>query len=81
MRVISLLILTAVAAVVVIFVVQNTGSVSIAFLNQQVTAPVAGVIAAAYVLGMLSGWSVLGLLRRSVHRVTDAHEHDRARAY
>ena len=71
-------ILAAIGAAVILFVIQNNASVSIQFLNQELVAPLAGVVAGAYVLGMLSGWTVLGLLRRSVHRVTEPSHHNRA---
>ena len=52
-----------------IFAVQNTESVSVRFLNWGVTAPLAIVAIGIYLLGMLSGWSVVSFLRRSYRRV------------
>jgi lipopolysaccharide assembly protein A len=53
-------------AVVVVFAVQNYENVSVAFLNQGLNAPMAVFIAISYLLGMLSGWLVFGLVRRSL---------------
>jgi lipopolysaccharide assembly protein A len=53
-------------AALIIFVVQNTGSVSVSFLTMAVDLPIAVVVAVVYVLGALTGGSLYGLLRRSV---------------
>ena len=65
MRFLCLLFLIAVAAAVTIFVLQNKGELTLTFFDQSLTAPVAAVVGVAYGLGMLTGWSVVGLLRRS----------------
>ena len=31
----------------------------------------AAVVGISYALGMLSGWTIVGMLRRSLHRITD----------
>jgi uncharacterized integral membrane protein len=74
MRFLSFLFLLAFVGVVVAFAVQNQQPVSLDFFNWQVTGSVALVIGAAYVLGMLSGWSIVGMLRRSLHRFSEAPE-------
>jgi uncharacterized integral membrane protein len=53
-------------AVIVVFAAQNYENVSVAFLNQGLNAPMAVFIAVSYLLGMLSGWLVFGLVRRSL---------------
>jgi lipopolysaccharide assembly protein A len=53
-------------AALIIFVFQNTQSVSIAFLAFGVTLPLAVLVFVVYVLGALSGGSLYALLRRSV---------------
>ena len=70
MRLFCLLVLLAVGAVVVLFALENQQEVTLTFWNQSVKASVALVVGAAYALGMLSGWTVLGLVRRSWERVT-----------
>jgi uncharacterized integral membrane protein len=52
-----------------IFAVQNTGPVQIKFLNWGTSQPLALVIVAVYLLGMLSGWNVVAFLRRSLRSV------------
>ena len=71
MRFLCLLFLIAVAAAVTIFVVQNKGELTLTFFDQSLTAPVSAVVGVAYGLGMLTGWSVVGLLRRSFETATD----------
>jgi putative membrane protein len=51
------------------FAVQNTQTVTVQFLKWGVTAPLALLTIAVYFLGMLSGWSVVSFLRRSIRRV------------
>ncbi len=71
MRFLCFLVLAAVAAVIIIFAAQNRQDVTLTFYNYPVTLNVSLLIAAVYVLGMVSGWSVVGMLRRSIVRVID----------
>jgi putative membrane protein len=65
-RWIYLAIVIVFVAALIIFVFQNTQSVSIAFLALGVTLPLALLAFIAYVLGALTGGSLYALLRRSV---------------
>ncbi len=67
MRGVHLTVIVVFAAVIVIFVVQNLGLVTMAFLGFGVRAPLAIVAAIMYVLGALTGGSLYALLRKSVH--------------
>ena len=71
MRVLCLLFLLAFLAAVGIFAYQNQEEIPITFLQWSATRSLALVMAAAYLLGMLSGWTVVGLLRRSIGHVTE----------
>ena len=71
MRFLCFLFLAAVVAVVVIFALQNQHVIHVGFFDYGLDASVAAVVGAAYVLGMLSGWSVIGMLKRSFHRMTE----------
>jgi uncharacterized membrane protein YciS (DUF1049 family) len=71
MRLLCLLFLLAVGAGIAVFVTQNEQLVTLTFFNQAVTAPVVTVVVVAYGLGMLTGWSFVGLLRRSFQTATD----------
>jgi uncharacterized integral membrane protein len=70
MRVIYALLLLAFLAVLGIFAFQNSEDVTIRFLEWATPVPLAVVAGAAYVLGMFSGWTVVGFLRKSLRRVT-----------
>jgi hypothetical protein len=74
MRLLCLLFLLAVGAVAVIFVMQNEQAFSVQFLGRAWTAPAWGILGVAYGLGMLTGWSLVGLLRRSWARATERRE-------
>jgi putative membrane protein len=69
MRFIYLIILVLLLAAVVVFAVQNNETVTLRFLNSSVSSSMPLVIAAVYLLGMLSGWTVIGFLRYSFRRV------------
>jgi uncharacterized integral membrane protein len=54
-----------------LFAIQNTDVISVTFWTWKLTAPVALVIVAVYFLGMLSGWTVVAFIRRSLRRVSE----------
>jgi lipopolysaccharide assembly protein A len=53
-------------AALIIFVFQNTGSVSVSFLTWAIDSPLALLVFVVYVLGAVTGGSLYALLRRSV---------------
>jgi uncharacterized integral membrane protein len=69
MRVIQAILLLAFLGAVGLFAVQNTRSVTVDFWTWEVNGPFAAVIVAVYLLGMLSGWTVVAFVRRSLRRV------------
>jgi len=71
MKVIYFLLLMALIAAAVVFAVQNKDEVTIRYLDFSVVAPLAAILGAGYVLGMLSGWTVVGLFKRSWRGVTE----------
>jgi uncharacterized integral membrane protein len=75
MRLIQVSVFLALLVAIAIFAVQNTGLITVNFLNWNLAQPVALVTVAAYVLGMLSGWSVLAFMRRSLRQVTERPGH------
>jgi putative membrane protein len=75
MRVICLIILLIVLAAVVVFAVQNNETVTLQYLDRSVTSSLPLLIAIVYLLGMVSGWTVIGFLKRSLRRVTERREH------
>jgi putative membrane protein len=66
--IILLILLTAIG----VFVFQNRGNVTLNYLDRTLTTSLAMLIGATYLLGMITGWTVLGFLRRSIHRVSQA---------
>jgi uncharacterized membrane protein YciS (DUF1049 family) len=71
MRFFCFLILLIVVAAVVVFAVQNNEGVTIQYLDRSVSCPMSLLIAVVYLLGMVSGWTVVGFLKRSFRRVTE----------
>jgi putative membrane protein len=69
MRIIQAILFLVFLGAVGLFAAQNTRSVAVDFWTWQLTAPVALVIVAVYFLGMLSGWTVVAFIRRSLRRV------------
>jgi uncharacterized integral membrane protein len=66
MRWLYLAIVVLFVAALIIFVYQNTQTVSVSFLAVGATLPLAVLVFVVYVLGALSGGSLFALLRRSV---------------
>jgi lipopolysaccharide assembly protein A len=65
MRWVYLLIIIVFALATLIFAVQNLDTVSVSFLSMRVAAPLALLVLIIYVLGAVTGSSLLALLRRS----------------
>ena len=80
MRFVYLLLLLIFLAAIGLFAFRNQQNTPIAFgipntaYNWQVEQPLSLLSAEIYVLGMLSGWTVVGMLRRSIERVTDRRD-------
>jgi uncharacterized integral membrane protein len=74
MRFLYFLFLVIFVAIVAIFAYQNNDNVGIRFFDQGVSLPLSLLVGVVYVLGMLSGWSVVGMLRRSLRRITSRPE-------
>lgn len=76
MRFVSFIFLVAFAAVVGLFAYENNRSVTVDLFNYAWNIPLSLLAFAVYLLGMFSGWFVIGMLKRSWRRVT---EYDRGR--
>jgi uncharacterized membrane protein YciS (DUF1049 family) len=70
MRVVYFLILVIVVAAIAIFAVQNNAPITLRYLDRSISTTIPLLIAAVYLLGMVSGWTVVGFLTRSLRRVT-----------
>lgn len=66
MRWVHLTIIVVFVAVILIFVFQNLGAVTMVFLGFSLRAPLSIVAAFMYVLGALTGGSLYALLRKSM---------------
>ena len=71
MRYIQAAILLIFLGAIGLFAIQNMQSIKVDFLTWSISAPVAIFAVAVYVLGMLTGWTVVAFLRRSIHRVSE----------
>jgi uncharacterized integral membrane protein len=81
MRVMCFLFLAVFVGIVVLFAWQNQDTVTLTLFDWRLQASMAAVLGATYALGgMFSGWSVVGLLRRSFRRLTAADERHEAAA-
>jgi lipopolysaccharide assembly protein A len=75
MRFIQAVIFLAFLVVVGVFAVQNTDVVTVNFWTWKQSGPVAILTIAVYLLGMLSGWAVVGFVRRSLRQVAKQPQH------
>jgi lipopolysaccharide assembly protein A len=71
MRMICLLILLIILAAIGIFAVQNQEPITLHYLQQSVSCPLALLMGIVYLLGMVSGGTVFALVRHSLRRVTE----------
>jgi len=71
MRFVYLFILLTVLAAVAVFAVQNNEPVTLRYLDQSISTSLPALIAAVYLVGMVSGWTVVGFITRSLRRVTE----------
>ena len=69
MRFLCFLVLLIVLIAIGVFALQNNEGITLRYLDQSVSTTLPLLIAAVYLLGMLSGWTVVGMLRRSVNSV------------
>src|SRR5438552_3676546 len=70
MRFVYWFILLMVVVVIAVFAVQNNEDVTLRYLDRSVSTSLPLLIGAVYLLGMVSGWTVVGLVTRSLRRVT-----------
>jgi putative membrane protein len=59
-------VVAALAIIVLAFAIQNFQSTTISLLNLRLSAPLAVIVAVVYLLGMLTGGSVVSLIRWAV---------------
>jgi uncharacterized integral membrane protein len=75
MRFLQAAIFLAFVVTIGIFAVQNRDVITVNFLGWNLSQPIAIVIVAVYVLGMLSGWTVLAFARGTFRQATARPPH------
>jgi uncharacterized integral membrane protein len=71
MRLLSALFLIVIVAALGILAYENNRTTSLTVWNWQRDVPLPLLVLATYVLGMISGWWMIGLMKRSWQRVTE----------
>ncbi len=66
MRYVHISLIVVVTAIVLLFKIQNFEAVTVSFFGASITMPTSVLIIGVYILGMVSGSALLGLLRGSV---------------
>lgn len=66
------LILLVVAGAIGVFALENREMMSLRFLDQSISCPRSLMIAIVYLLGMVSGWVVVGFVRRMLRAATQS---------
>jgi uncharacterized integral membrane protein len=75
MRWVYLVLLLVIVAVIVVFVIQNNENETVTFFNQRFTAPLSLIFVAMYFLGMWSGGTVVGFVKRAYRHATAREGH------
>jgi uncharacterized integral membrane protein len=78
MRWVYLVLLLVIVAVIVVFIVENRENQTVKFFTQEINAPLALYFVVVYFLGMWSGGTVVGFLKRAYHQATDHEQQKRA---
>jgi uncharacterized integral membrane protein len=71
MRVVAVLFLLILLGAIGVFALQNRETITLQYLDRSLSCPLALLIAIVYLLGMVSGWTMVGLFRRSLRRVSE----------
>jgi lipopolysaccharide assembly protein A len=71
MRILYLVILLVLLGATTVFALQNQEPITIHYLDRGVTAPLSVLIGGVYFVGMLTGWTVVGIVRRSLRRISE----------
>ena len=70
MRYVYMALIAILAAIIILFKVQNLESVTVSLFSASVTLPVSVLVLLIYLLGMLTGGFLLALVRSWVHGAT-----------
>ena len=75
MRFIQAVLLLILLGATCIFAVQNTQPLTVRFLDRGITSSVALLAVAIYLLGMVTGWTVVAFVTRTLRRVAERPKH------
>jgi uncharacterized integral membrane protein len=78
MRWVYLVLLLVIVTITIVFIAQNRENQTVAFFNQRITAPLSVYFVAVYFLGMWSGGTVVGFVKRAYQHATGRGEQKRA---
>jgi uncharacterized integral membrane protein len=78
MRWVYLALLLIIVAIIVVFIAQNRENETVTLFNQRITAPLCIFFVAVYFLGMWSGGTVVGFIKRAYQGATARGEPKRA---
>jgi uncharacterized integral membrane protein len=78
MRWVYLVLLLVIVAVIVVFIAQNHEHATVTFFNRRITAPLSFIFVAVYFLGMWTGGTVVGFVKRAYQHATERQEQKRA---
>ena len=71
MRFIYFMFLLAFTGAAAFLAFENQHDVTLTLLNKEVTSSVPVLVGLSYLAGMVSGWTVVGMIRRSISRVLE----------
>jgi lipopolysaccharide assembly protein A len=74
MRWIQAVLLLVFLIAILLFAVQNTQAVTVSFLKWSAAFPQALLIVLVYLLGMVSGWTVVSFVGRSLRKVRERRD-------
>ncbi len=74
MRFIQALILLVLLGAIIIFAMENSRTVPVRFLGWSLDSPLALMSVVIYFLGMISGWTIVGFMGRSLRRVAERRQ-------
>ncbi len=75
MRYIQAVILLVFLAAIGVFALQNRNVITVSFFTWNLSEPVAFLTVVVYLLGMLSGWTVVAFVRGSFRRISEHPRH------
>ena len=78
MRWVYLVLLLVIVTVIVVFVAENHEEQTVTLFNRSLTAPLSFIFVAVYFLGMWTGGTVVGFVKRAYQHATERQEQKRA---